>query len=105
MVPAEALLVLSFYALKDARTPLLTNIAILAMRIGLIVLRVLIGKSAILAIPYSGERGEQRPGGTAQHYPVHATAGKGANGQRHAAPPTAAGESEETKDPDRVSFS
>jgi peptidoglycan biosynthesis protein MviN/MurJ (putative lipid II flippase) len=50
---AEGLLILSFYALKDARTPLLTNIAALATRIGLIVLllQMLTGKYGILAIP------------------------------------------------------
>lgn len=50
---AEALLILSFYALKDARTPLITNIAALATRISLIVLllKLLTGKYAILAIP------------------------------------------------------
>ncbi len=50
---AEVLLVLCFYALKDARTPLLTNIAALATRIGLIILllQMLTGKYEILAIP------------------------------------------------------
>jgi putative peptidoglycan lipid II flippase len=50
---AEGLLILSFYALKDARTPLLINIAALAMRISLIflLLKVLIGEYAILALP------------------------------------------------------
>ncbi len=50
---AEGLLVLSFYALKDARTPLLTNIAALAIRISLIflLLKGLPGQYAILAIP------------------------------------------------------
>ncbi|HEY6287099.1 MAG TPA: lipid II flippase MurJ, partial [Ktedonobacteraceae bacterium] len=52
-VTAEALLILSFYALKDARTPLLLNIVALAIRISLIVFlfKVLTGKYAILAIP------------------------------------------------------
>lgn len=52
-VTAEALLVLSFYALKDAWTLLLTNIAALATRISLIIFlcKVLTGKFAILAIP------------------------------------------------------
>jgi putative peptidoglycan lipid II flippase len=47
------LLILSFYALKDARTPLLTNIGTLAARIVLIflLLKVFAGDSAILAIP------------------------------------------------------
>lgn len=50
---AGALLVLSFYALKDARTPLLTNIVALAARISLIVLllKLLAGTYTILAIP------------------------------------------------------
>ena len=50
---AEGLLILSFYALKDARTPLLINISALAMRISLIVflLKVLTGEYAILALP------------------------------------------------------
>src|SRR5260370_33625565 len=50
---AGALLVLSFYALKDAQTPLLTNIVALAARISLIVLllKLLAGTYTILAIP------------------------------------------------------
>ena len=50
---AASLLVLSFYALKDARTPLLTNILALATRWSLIVLllRLLTGSHMILAIP------------------------------------------------------
>jgi putative peptidoglycan lipid II flippase len=48
-----SLLVLSFYALKDARTPLLTNILALATRWSLIILllRLLTGSHMILAIP------------------------------------------------------
>jgi putative peptidoglycan lipid II flippase len=50
---ASNLLILSFYALKDARTPLLTNVGTLAARIGLIflLLKVFRGDSAILALP------------------------------------------------------
>src|SRR5205085_3044549 len=50
---ANALLILCFYAMKDARTPLLTNIATLAVRISLIVLflKVFTGTYAILALP------------------------------------------------------
>jgi putative peptidoglycan lipid II flippase len=50
---ASALLILCFYAIKDARTPLLTNIGTLAVHISLIVLllKVLTGAFAILAIP------------------------------------------------------
>ncbi len=50
---ASALLILCFYALKDARTPLFTNILTLVARLGLIVLllKVLVGTYAILAIP------------------------------------------------------
>jgi putative peptidoglycan lipid II flippase len=50
---ASALLILCFYAMKDARTPLLTNIGTLAARISLIVflLKELTGTYAILAIP------------------------------------------------------
>ncbi|MDQ6661032.1 MAG: murein biosynthesis integral membrane protein MurJ [Chloroflexota bacterium] len=55
-LPAAALvelLVLGFYALKDARTPLLTNICALAIRWGLIVslIHVLSTSRIILAIP------------------------------------------------------
>ena len=52
-IVASQLLILSFYALKDARTPLLTNIATLGMRVGLILvlLRVLPGPFALLALP------------------------------------------------------
>jgi putative peptidoglycan lipid II flippase len=52
-VVASQLLILSFYALKDARTPLLTNSAALGMRIGLILLLLkgLTGPSALLAFP------------------------------------------------------
>jgi len=52
-VVAGQLLVLSFYALKEARTPLLTNLATLGMRIGLILLLLkgLTGPSALLALP------------------------------------------------------
>ena len=52
-VIAASLLILSFYALKDARTPLLTNILALATRWSLIVLllRLLTGSHMILAIP------------------------------------------------------
>jgi len=50
---AASLLVLSFYALKDARTPLLINILGLATRWSLIILllRLLTGSHMILAIP------------------------------------------------------
>ena len=50
---AASLLVLSFYALKDARTPLLTNILALATRWTLIILllRLFTGSQMILAIP------------------------------------------------------
>ncbi len=50
---AEGLFVLGFYALKDARTPLLTNIVALATRISLIILllKVLTGEYGILALP------------------------------------------------------
>lgn len=50
---ASELVVRSFYSLKDARTPLLTNIFALAARFGLILflLKILIGKIAILALP------------------------------------------------------
>lgn len=50
---ADSLLVLCFYAMKDARTPLLPNIGTLAARISLIVLllKELTGTYAILAIP------------------------------------------------------
>ena len=50
---ASALLILSFYALKDARTPLLTNIGTLVARISLILLLLMVlrGDSAILALP------------------------------------------------------
>lgn len=50
---AASLLVLSFYALKDARTPLLTNILALATRWTLIILllRLFTGSRMILAIP------------------------------------------------------
>ena len=52
-VIAASLLVLSFYALKDARTPLLINILGLATRWSLIIvlLRLLTGSHMILAIP------------------------------------------------------
>src|SRR2546423_2580610 len=52
-VIAASLLVLSFYALKDARTPLLINILGLATRWSLIILllRLLTGSHKILAIP------------------------------------------------------
>jgi putative peptidoglycan lipid II flippase len=52
-VTASGLLILSFYALKDARTPLLTNVGTLAVRISLLLLllRVFRGDFAILAIP------------------------------------------------------
>lgn len=50
---AGALLVLCFYAMKDARTPLFTNIATLTAHIGLLILllKMLTGQYAILAIP------------------------------------------------------
>jgi len=50
---AGGLLVLCFYAMKDARTPLLTNIATLAGRISLLILllKMLTGQYAILAVP------------------------------------------------------
>ena len=50
---ASSLLILCFYAMKDARTPLLTNIGTLAARISLIVflLKELTGTYTILAIP------------------------------------------------------
>ena len=50
---AGELLVRGFYALKDARTPLFTNIFALAAHLGLIIilLRIMIGTSIILAIP------------------------------------------------------
>lgn len=50
---ASALLILSFYALKDARTPLMTNIVTLIVRISLILflLRVLSGTATIMALP------------------------------------------------------
>lgn len=50
---ASALLILSFYALKDARTPLLTNVGTLVARISLILLLLMVlrGDSAILALP------------------------------------------------------
>src|SRR5260370_15807160 len=52
-IVASQLLILSFYALKDAQTPLLTNIATLGMRVSLILvlLRVLPGPFALLALP------------------------------------------------------
>ena len=52
-VTAASLLVLGFYALKDARTPLLTNTLALAVRWCLIILllKVITGSHAILAIP------------------------------------------------------
>ena len=52
-VIATSLLVLSFYALKDARTPLLINVLGLATRWSLIILllRLLTGSHMILAIP------------------------------------------------------
>ena len=52
-VIAASLLVLSFYALKDARTPLLINVLGLATRWSLIILllRLLTGSHMILAIP------------------------------------------------------
>jgi len=52
-VTTASLLMLSFYALKDARTPLFTNILALAARWGLIVvlLKIITGSHAILAIP------------------------------------------------------
>jgi putative peptidoglycan lipid II flippase len=50
---ASGLLILSFYALKDARTPLLTNIGTFVVRVSLLLLllRVFSGDMAILAIP------------------------------------------------------
>ena len=50
---AAALLVLCFYAMKDARTPLLADIAIVAVHVGLLILllKILTGQYAILAIP------------------------------------------------------
>ncbi len=50
---AGELLARSFYALKDARTPLFTNLFALAMRYGLIVLllKLMTGTSVIMAIP------------------------------------------------------
>jgi putative peptidoglycan lipid II flippase len=50
---ASGLLILSFYALKDARTPLLTNIGTFVVRVSLLLLllRVFRGDMAILAIP------------------------------------------------------
>jgi putative peptidoglycan lipid II flippase len=52
-VTASGLLILSFYALKDARTPLLTNIGTFVLRVSLLLLllRVFRGDFAILAIP------------------------------------------------------
>src|SRR5258708_27211322 len=52
-IVASQLLILSFYALKDAQTPLLTNIATLGMRVSLILvlLRGLPGPFALLALP------------------------------------------------------
>jgi len=50
---ASELLVRSFYSLKDARTPLFTNIGTLAARIGIMLLlvKIMIGPNVILAIP------------------------------------------------------
>lgn len=51
-ITAVSLLVLCFYAMKDARTPLFTNLGILAVHIGSLILLVKIftGQYAILAI-------------------------------------------------------
>jgi peptidoglycan biosynthesis protein MviN/MurJ (putative lipid II flippase) len=50
---ADVLLVSCFYAMKDARTPLSTNIVTVAARIALLLLlfKLLTGRYAILAIP------------------------------------------------------
>ena len=50
---ASGLLVLAFYALKDARTPLLITIVIVFVRLGLIfvLLKVIAGPSVLLALP------------------------------------------------------
>jgi putative peptidoglycan lipid II flippase len=50
---ADALLVLCFYALKDAKTPLFVNIVIVVVHIALLIslLKVFTGPYAILAIP------------------------------------------------------
>ncbi|HEX9134251.1 MAG TPA: lipid II flippase MurJ, partial [Ktedonobacteraceae bacterium] len=52
-VVAGDLLARSFYALKDARTPLYTNIFALIVRLGFIIflLKLLAGTSVLLAIP------------------------------------------------------
>ena len=49
---ADALLILCFYALKDARTPLLTNIGVLVLHVALlaILVKVFTGPQAILGI-------------------------------------------------------
>ena len=51
-VTADTLLVLCFYALKDARTPLLTNIGMLVLHVGLLAIltKVFRGPEAILGI-------------------------------------------------------
>ncbi len=50
---ASTLLIVCFYAMKDARTPLFTNIGALILHISLLILfvRSISGKDAILAIP------------------------------------------------------